>query len=353
MPDGENWFMTLFTVIINNYNYARFLDASIRSIVGQSYKDFDLIVVDDGSTDSSIAIATAYDEVRLVQTTRLGQARACLAALAHARGDYIYFLDADDEAHTDMLATMAEAVRDKPAKVQFQLEPIDGGGDVIGPAFPHYPDGYDSIAMQREIRRKGMCITPQTSGNVFARRVFEPIDDIAYENAIDGIPLLLAPFLGGVVSVSRPLGRYRLHGGNMSRDNSADRFRMERVRFKDRLDHLKRIMSVRDGAFELERPAEEMFYCVDKMMMEEFCKNGRISIQLLPKFLKALYREDDARRNVRLTLWVLAGLIGFKRLREVLLEVHANPWSDMKGIRGLVAALSSDDGAHSTDRSGG
>ena len=193
-----------FTVVINTYNYLAFLPQAIGSIVAQTCADHELIVVDDGSTDGSLAYLDALDLPFIVlRTERLGQARACLKAIARARGRYIYILDADDLAAPDLLETVARHLAGGPSKVQFRLVPVDEDGLPFAPAYPVCPPGYGAKAQRADIRRTGAPISPPTSGNVFRRDLFDAVGDIDYETAIDGVTLLLAPFLGEVVSLER------------------------------------------------------------------------------------------------------------------------------------------------------
>jgi glycosyltransferase involved in cell wall biosynthesis len=85
------------TILINNYNYARFLPAAIDSALSQTYRPLEVVVVDDGSTDESLDIIRDYgDRVRPVFKSNGGQASAFNAGFAASRGEVICLLDADD-----------------------------------------------------------------------------------------------------------------------------------------------------------------------------------------------------------------------------------------------------------------
>src|SRR5262249_35043848 len=87
----------LVSVIINNYNYERFVGDAIASALDQSYERKEVIVVDDGSTDGSRSVIQGYAK-RLVVVSKAngGQASAFNAGFAKSRGEIICFLDADD-----------------------------------------------------------------------------------------------------------------------------------------------------------------------------------------------------------------------------------------------------------------
>src|SRR6516165_1862808 len=85
------------TIIINNYNYGRFLAAAIESALNQTYVNTEIVVVDDGSTDDSRQVIVGYgDRVRPVLKANGGQASAFNAGFAASTGDVICMLDADD-----------------------------------------------------------------------------------------------------------------------------------------------------------------------------------------------------------------------------------------------------------------
>lgn len=86
----------LVSVIVPVYNGARFLRAALESVVAQSYRPMEIIVVDDGSTDASAAIAKSFADVLYLRQTNQGVTAARNAGLAAARGDFLAFLDQDD-----------------------------------------------------------------------------------------------------------------------------------------------------------------------------------------------------------------------------------------------------------------
>src|SRR5579872_6996796 len=88
------------TVLINNYNYGRFLREAIDSALKQTYKNIEVVVVDDGSTDESREIIRGYgDRVVPVFKANGGQASAFNEGISASRGEIICFLDSDDIFH--------------------------------------------------------------------------------------------------------------------------------------------------------------------------------------------------------------------------------------------------------------
>ena len=85
------------SVIIPNYNYARYVGEAIESVINQTYTNIEIVVVNNGSTDNSLEILEGFgDRIKLVNQENLGQSGARKSGLLKATGDFIAFLDADD-----------------------------------------------------------------------------------------------------------------------------------------------------------------------------------------------------------------------------------------------------------------
>ena len=88
------------SVIIPVYNTEAYVEQTLRSIMGQTLRDIELIVINDGSTDGSLSalerIATGDDCIRLYTQPNKGLSQTCNAGIDRARGEFIYFMDSDD-----------------------------------------------------------------------------------------------------------------------------------------------------------------------------------------------------------------------------------------------------------------
>jgi glycosyltransferase involved in cell wall biosynthesis len=104
----------LVSVIIPVRNGEAFLGEALESALAQTWEPIEVIVVDDGSTDSSAAIADAFPEVLVLRQAPLGQATARNEAVAASIGELIAFLDADDLWPLTKLAVQAGYLRDHP-----------------------------------------------------------------------------------------------------------------------------------------------------------------------------------------------------------------------------------------------
>lgn len=209
----------LLTVIVPNFNYARFLRACLDSAIALEYEPKEIIVVDDGSTDDSASILRQYEaagQIRAIFKENGGQPDAVNTGFAAARGELIYVLDSDDIVSPHMMQSVLPLWTPKTSKVQFSLESIDQMGRPIGSIFPNY-HGERSPARERAaVLATGEYQAPPTSGNVYARWYLEkilPIDGTRFRFS-DGPMNAVAPLYGDVTTIATPLGQYRMHGQN-------------------------------------------------------------------------------------------------------------------------------------------
>jgi len=120
----DNFDPTLISVVMPCRNAAPYVEEAVASVLGQSYPRVELVVVDDGSTDGSTEIlqrlASEYPErITLILQIRDGPFAARNRALAHANGNYIAFLDADDTWQPDALARLHDALETQPADIAY------------------------------------------------------------------------------------------------------------------------------------------------------------------------------------------------------------------------------------------
>ena len=106
----------LISVLLPAYNEAKYLRRAVDSILAQTYKDFELILLDDGSTDETWEIIEEYDDPRLrkVRLDRRGFTAALNHGLSISRGEYIARMDADDESLPERLAKQATFLNTHP-----------------------------------------------------------------------------------------------------------------------------------------------------------------------------------------------------------------------------------------------
>ena len=118
-----------FSVVIPLYNRAQLIESTLRSVLGQSFQDFEVVVVDDGSVDEPEAVLArmADARIRYVRQENQGANVARNRGIDEARGRYIAFLDSDDRFLPHHLEKSAEALGQNPGAVVFARVVVDRG----------------------------------------------------------------------------------------------------------------------------------------------------------------------------------------------------------------------------------
>ena len=221
------------SIVVTNYNYGRFVGQAIDSVLGQTYPNVEVIVVDDGSTDDSREVITGYGN-RIIPILKVngGEGSAFNAGFAASSGDLVLFLDADDTLHPEALATVAAAWKPGVAKVHFPLETTNAAGVPLGVRNPAEP--LPSGDLKPQILRFGFHTTPPNSAIAFSRTVLEqlmPIPEATWRLYADYYLIALAALLGPVVALDTCLGSYRVHDKNVSwNTGNASGLQLERLR---------------------------------------------------------------------------------------------------------------------------
>lgn len=104
--------MTLLTCITTTHNDGAMVMTAVRSVLSQGFRDFQFLIVDDGSTDDTLSVLRGLDDprVQILRQANDGLSSARNRALQHVRGDYVCFLDSDDVRPNWSFATIAEVI---------------------------------------------------------------------------------------------------------------------------------------------------------------------------------------------------------------------------------------------------
>ena len=124
------------SVVLPVYNVANYLRKCLDSLVNQTFKDFEVICVDDGSTDKSTKILEEYQKkdnrIKILQQQRGGAGAARNLGLGHAQGKYVQFLDSDDYFESNLLEEMYTRAEKYDADlVVCSSKKVDDEGNII------------------------------------------------------------------------------------------------------------------------------------------------------------------------------------------------------------------------------
>lgn len=121
--------MPKFSIIIPVHNVEKYLKKCLDSVMNQTYKNYEVIVIDDGSTDDSKKIAKKY-KVNLIETEFVGVSEARNMAIKKAKGDYLVFLDSDDWWDEELLEKLNESSENNPDLIRYQMRTVTDQGEI-------------------------------------------------------------------------------------------------------------------------------------------------------------------------------------------------------------------------------
>ena len=223
------------SVIVPNYNYARFLDDRLRSIVQQTYPVYELIVLDDASNDESVAQAreflsgTEIDNRLIVNTTNSGSVfRQWRRGVEAATGDYIWIAEADDIAEPEFLAHAIAAFTDSEVVMSYtESQQMSADGTILCSNYLDYVADISPDRWKHAYRARGIdeirealtvknCI-PNVSAVVFKRETLLDVLSTrsaqieSFRIAGDWVTYLNVLEHGCIAFVPTPLNRHRRH----------------------------------------------------------------------------------------------------------------------------------------------
>jgi glycosyltransferase involved in cell wall biosynthesis len=208
----------LVSIIVNNFNYGRFIGEAIDSALAQTHPRCEVVVVDDGSTDDSRAVIERFgSRVVPVFQANGGQGAAMNAGFARSRGEVVLFLDSDDVLEPRAVERALELFAPGVDRVQFALQFVDETGASLGTQYPVRGARFETGVLASRVARAPIPNTPPTSGNAFSRGVLEkilPMPAAEWRICADGYLLVVSALHGAVAATDEPLGRYRVHGSN-------------------------------------------------------------------------------------------------------------------------------------------
>ncbi|MBL0941737.1 MAG: glycosyltransferase [Alphaproteobacteria bacterium] len=216
----------LFSVIIDNYNYSRFLREAIQSVLDQTFSDYELIIIDDHSTDHSVELLAQYRDRALIieLDDNGGQAAAFNAGVAQSRGQFICFLDSDDIFIPCKLERLAQIIKENPNADMYhhQLQFITQ--DLV-PYRKPYPQKPLSGDFSSFAQKYGKPIVAYTSALCFKKEFLDkvfPLEPYLGRLAPDSTLILFVHLLGIVHGIPEALCLYRFHGNNASSYNAKE-----------------------------------------------------------------------------------------------------------------------------------
>jgi glycosyltransferase involved in cell wall biosynthesis len=210
------------SIITPVWNRAALITETIASALTQTFRDFELIVADDGSTDASVARVLAFEDPRLIVLRLPHSGRPAVArnaAMRVARGEYIAYLDSDDVWLPGKLAEQVQCFDQRPdAGMLYGLAGYKSGRGIRGPKIARVPESIFELLLLH-----GNFIP--TSSVLIRREVCEALggfDEAPQHRAVEDLDLWLrVAHSYPCLFMPRVVTQYRVHAGNLSADQRA------------------------------------------------------------------------------------------------------------------------------------
>jgi glycosyltransferase involved in cell wall biosynthesis len=226
----------LVSILISNYNYGEYLNDAIESVLRQSYRNLEIVICDDGSTDASLNILERYEaadsRIKVVRQSNSGQSLALNTAFYNCAGEIVCLLDADDVFLPNKVRLVVNAFVESPSSgfAVHKMLLVDKNRKYLGgiPCLYDLPSGWQGTLLNSS----GPCLLPglpPTSGLSLRRsaaEVFFPLP-AALKAYSDTLIQVIAPLVTPIVAINLPLSEYRVHGGNIG---GVSRFTESRLR---------------------------------------------------------------------------------------------------------------------------
>lgn len=212
----------LVSIVVPVYNAEKYLTECLHSLVNQTMPDFEILLVDDGSTDASLATCWSYaehdDRIKVFTQNNAGAAVARNRALDEATGKWVMFVDSDDYLEIDCIERLLNAADVSDVDIALGgYGAFDDGADGIKFVVPDYAEEYlaPSEALSKILYQDGVDIAPW--GKLFLRTLFEGVRFPRLRSSED-LATVYKPFLRAhSVAFIRDSGyRYRLVAGSLS-----------------------------------------------------------------------------------------------------------------------------------------
>lgn len=216
----------LVSVIVPVYGVGRYLRQCLDSVVGQTYGDLDVIVVDDGSLDAGGAICDEYaardKRVRAYHTENRGLSAARNYGIARARGEYILLLDGDDWIEGSAVGVLVDAARAARADMVCCRRVVEWA---TGPEAPASADG--TVVLEGDAVLRGLLVggrvSDQAWDKLYRAELFEGVsypEGHVFEDISTTYRLVMRA--GRVACVPDALYHYRVREESISKQHSAE-----------------------------------------------------------------------------------------------------------------------------------
>jgi glycosyltransferase involved in cell wall biosynthesis len=274
------------TVLMPCYNAAEYIEDAIRSVLTQSFREFEFLIINDGSTDNTSELIRSFNDERIVyiEQEQRGVAAALNKGLKHARANYIARFDADDICFSDRLEKQYRFMTSNPdcIVVGSAADYIDDSGNYI---FTHFPQAKTN----KEIQELPFNICPFIHASVLYKK--DTISSVGYNihahSFEDHLLWLQLKGKGKLYNMPEPLICVRLNPRSLTMDERKRSKEFHRIKYRS----LKaKYIGVDDG--------DRLLTMISRQNSSK-SKTGAYYSLLAKKFLWTNYNPPKARYNMK------------------------------------------------------
>lgn len=244
------------SVLINNYNYASYIEECVNSVLSQTYQNFEIIFVDDGSQDNSYDVISSFQDSRITKIFKEngGQGSAFNAGFEASKGELIAFLDSDDWWKSNKL----EEIVDWHNFLKGEYSLLQHNVDVWenGKTYPFKAAMYSGNIFRHSIRSGESKVFVGTSGLTFRREILQKVMPVPNDFRISADAYLTRTSFtfDFVYSIPKSLGYYRKHNNAVLGNSSYDHNKFHtQVLFP----HLNRFYNIQNIDFQFRTKSEQ------------------------------------------------------------------------------------------------
>jgi len=277
------------SILIDNYNYAKFLPECIGSILNQTYQNFEIIIVDDGSKDNSREIIEEYAKkdkrIKPIFKENGGQASAFNEGFKHCSGEIICFLDSDDKFKPNKLEKVVEVFKKGYEYIVNDYELI---GDTTYDFGPYYPyGGYNQFLVYYLSSFTGSTTSNISISKKLAKKIFPIKNEKFFRVRADDVVVFGASLMSEMYFIDNELTEYRIHGANLFACN------YKKITFSEKYYRDIIIHQVKKEFLD-KLNIDKRFFENAYLLYSEFSTKHIIDFYILKLYLKVLFFEMNA-----------------------------------------------------------
>jgi glycosyltransferase involved in cell wall biosynthesis len=274
------------SILIDNYNYAKFLPECIESVLNQTYQNFEIIIVDDGSNDNSKEIIKDYAKkdkrIKSIFKENGGQASAFNEGIKHCTGEIICFLDSDDKFKPQKLEKVAKVYKKGYEYIINDYELIGDTSYENGPYYPY--GGYNLFLVYYLNSFAGSTTSNITISKKLANKIFSISHEEYFKIRADDVIVMTASMMSEMYFIEDELTEYRIHGKNLFASTYKNIKRNE-IYYRDIV-----MNSIKKEILD-KLNLERVFFTNGHHLYSEFTTKHIIDTFILKKYLKVLFFE--------------------------------------------------------------